>query len=162
MSALSLLLASAFVACSSTLVSCIMTDRQHISNVNETDSSSVVGTWSPLWSRWENIPTPAEDLRDVTLTLTEGWCEVRRGEKLIRRGTYSTDPTRSPKTIDVIFTESDVPELIDAPLRGIYEVNAEQLRICYGPEGGDRARSFSTPRGTGQYLGEYRRSDVTR
>ena len=65
-----------------------MTDRQHASNVNGTDASSVVGSWSPLWSRWEDIPTPPEDLRDVTLTFAEGRCEVRRGEKLIRRGTY--------------------------------------------------------------------------
>ncbi len=138
-----------------------MTDRQHASDVNGPDASSVVGTWSPLWSRWEDIPTPPEDLRDVTLTFAGGRCEVRRGGTLIRCGTYSTDPTRSTKTIDVCFTESDVPELIDAPMLGIYEVNAEQFRICYGAPGGDRAHSFSTEKGTGQYLGEYRRKDVT-
>ena len=97
----------------------------------------------------------------MTLTFVDGRCEVRRGEGLIRRGTYSTDPTRSPKTIDVCFTESDVPELIDVPLHGIYEVNPEQLRICYGSPGGSRARSFSAERRTGQYLAEYRRRDVT-
>ena len=137
-----------------------MTDRQHASNVNGPDASSVVGTWSPLRSRWEDIPTPPEDLRDVTLTFAEGRCEVHRSGKLIRRGTYSTDPTPSPKTIDVCFTESDVPELIDAPMLGIYEVNAGQLRICYGPPGGNRVRSFLAEKRTGQYLGEYRRKDV--
>ena len=72
----------------------------------------------------------------MTLTFRGGRCEVRRGEKLIRRGTHSTDPTRSPKTITVCFIESDVPELIGAPLQGIYEANAEKLRICYGPPAG--------------------------
>ncbi len=115
------------------------------------------GTWSPKWSTWEDQPTPVEDLRDVTLTFRDGRCEVRRGGTLIRRGTYSADPTRSPKTLDVCFTESDVPELIDAPLRGIYEVKGEQLRICYGPAGGDRAPTFAAEKGTGRYLGEYRR-----
>ena len=139
-----------------------MTDRQHASNLNGTDASSVVGAWSPLWSRWEDIPTPPEELRDVTLTFAKGSVQVCRGEKLVRLGTYSTDTRRSPKTIDVCFSESDVPELIDAPMLGIYEVNVEQLRICYGPPGGGRARSFSTEKGTGQYLGEYRRKDVTK
>ena len=96
----------------------------------------------------------------MTLTFAEGRCEVFRGEKLLRRGTYSTDPAQSPKTINVCFTESDVPELIDAPLLGIYEVNAEQLRICYGPAGGNRAGSFSAEKGNGQYLAEYRRRGV--
>ena len=137
-----------------------MPDQQHTSDANRVDASSVVGTWSPLWSRWEDIPTADEDLRDVTLTFAEGRCEVFRGEKLIRCGVYSTDPTQFPKTIDVCFTESDVPELIDAPMLGIYEVMAEKLRICYGPPGGDRAPSFSPEKGNGQYLVEFRRRDV--
>ncbi len=66
-----------------------MTDRQLGGNLNGPDTSSVVGTWSPLWSRWEDIPTLPEELSDVTLTFLEGRCEVRRGAKLIRRGTYS-------------------------------------------------------------------------
>ena len=96
----------------------------------------------------------------MTLTFTEGGCEVRRREKLIRSGTYSTDPSRSPRTIDVCFNDSDVPELIGAPMLGIYEVNAEQIRICYGPPGGDRPQAFSSEKGTGRYLGEYSRRDV--
>ena len=58
------------------------------------------GTWSPKWSTWEDQPTSAEDLRDVILTFRDGRCEVRRGGTLIRRGTYSADPTRSPKTLE--------------------------------------------------------------
>ena len=118
---------------------------------------SLEGSWSPQWSTWEDEPTPVEDLRDVTLTFENGLCEVRRSGTLIRRGTYSADSAQSPKTIDVCFTESDVPELINSPLCGIYERIGEQLRICYGPPGGHRAGSFSAEKGTGQYLGEYRR-----
>ena len=60
--------------------------------------------------------------------------------------------------IDVCFIESDVPELIDAPLRGIFELIGDELRICYGVPGGKRADSFSAEYGTEQYLGEYRRA----
>ena len=86
-----------------------------------------------------------------------GRCEVRRGQVLISSGTYATDPTRSPKVIDVCFSASDVPELAGATLRGLYEADAEKLRICYGLPGGYRANSFSASAGTGQYLAEYRR-----
>ena len=97
---------------------------------------------------------------DVTLIFVEGRCEVRRGGKVIRRGAYATDSSRSPKTIDVCFSESDVPELIDAPLLGIYEVDGDRLRICYGPPGGGRPPAFLIEKGAGRYLGEYRRRHV--
>jgi uncharacterized protein (TIGR03067 family) len=125
------------------------------------DAGSVAGVWSPLRSWWEDIPTPPEGLPDVTLIFAEGRCEVRRGGELIRWGAYATDSSRSPKTIDVCFSESDVPELIDAPLLGIYEVDGDRLRICYGPPGGGRPPSFLIERGTGRYLGQYRRRHVT-
>ena len=136
-----------------------MVDRQPDRSLNGNDTDSIVGTWSPQESTGDGMDTPKAELRDVTLTFSGGRCEVRRGETIIRLGRYATDQTQSPKTIDVCFTESDVPELIDAPLHGIYEVNMNQLRICYGPPGGYRARSFSAEKGTAQYLAEYRRCD---
>jgi uncharacterized protein (TIGR03067 family) len=122
---------------------------------------SFAGTWRPVWSTWEDVPTSVEDLRDVTLTFAAGRCEVRRGSELVRAGTYSIDPAVSPAEIEVCFLESDVPTLIGAPLRGIYRIDAGRLHVCYGPPGGDRALTFSADKGTGNYLAEYRRSDAT-
>ena len=124
---------------------------------HEAESGSIRGTWSPVWSMWEGISTSTDDLADVTLTVMKSWCEVRRGETLIRWGTCASDPTQSPRTLDVCFAESDVTELIGAALLGIYEVSEDRLRICYGPPGGKRAESFSSIPGSGQYLAEYER-----
>jgi uncharacterized protein (TIGR03067 family) len=134
-----------------------MADQKRDSPPERPNEDSIIGTWSPVWSRWENIPTPAEDVRDVTLTFAEGRCEVRRANKLIRSGTFSTDPAGSSATIDVCFDESDVPELTGAALRGIYELSGERLRVCYGPPGGARALTFSADKGSGNYVAEYRR-----
>ncbi len=134
-----------------------MTGRKKHSQASEALVDSIIGTWSPQWSIGDGEPTSAEDLREITLTFAAGRCEVRRGDNVVRLGTYTTDLTTSPRTLDVSFTESDVPELIDATLRGIYEISADRLRICYGPPGGVRARLFCGDRGTGQYLAEYRR-----
>lgn len=116
---------------------------------------SVRGTWIPIRSVGDGEPTSEKDLRDVTLTFIDGRCEVHRAGVLIRHGTYSVDTAKVPCELDVCFAESDVSELIGAPLRGIFEVDGDQLRICYGPPGGDRATSFSGEKGTGQYLAEY-------
>ena len=134
-----------------------MTNQEHL-QPERTPADPIEGSWSPLWSMGDGEPMPAEDLRDVKLTFADGRCEVHRAECLVRPGTYSVDRTRSPETIDVHFTDSDVPELIGAMLLGIYEVDAGRLRICYGPPGGHRARDFSAEQGTGQYVAEYCRS----
>lgn len=102
-------------------------------------------------------PTSQAELCNVTLTFAEGRCEVRRGHEMIRLGTFEHNDHARPKTIDVHFQQSDVPELIDATLRGIYEFREGRLRICYGPPDGHRADSFSGQKGTGQYLAEYKR-----
>ena len=100
--------------------------------------------------------TSDEDLRDVTLTFADRQCEVHRAGVLIRRGSYSVDSAKIPCELDVCFEQSDVRELIGARLQGIYEVDGDHLRICYGPPGGHRAKSFSGEKGTTQYLAEYR------
>ena len=135
-----------------------MTGQKQHSQGDVAIVDSIRGTWSPQWSIGDGEPTPDEDLRDITLTFVDRRCEVRRGESLIRLGTYTTDTTTSPPTLDVSFADSDVPELIDAPLRGIYEINVDRLRICYGPPGGPRAEAFTGDKGTEQYLAEYRRN----
>jgi len=125
---------------------------------HQTEGNSIVGTWVPIRSIGDGEPTSDEDLRDITLTFANGWCEVRRAGVLIRQGMYSVDSAKIPCELDVCFEQSDVPELIETPLKGIYQVDGDHLRICYGPPAGDRASSFSGEEGTGQYLAEYRAS----
>ncbi len=125
---------------------------------HQTAGSSIVGTWVPIHSIGDGEPTSDEDLRDVALTFANGRCEVRRAGVLIRQGMYSVDSGQVPCELDVCFEQSDVPELIERPLKGIYKVDGHHLRICYGPPAGDRANSFSGKKGTGQYLAKYRAS----
>lgn len=119
----------------------------------------IEGTWAPYRSRWENQETPEDELRDVTLTFAEGRCEVHRAGALLRHGTYTTDTSTTPHRIDVTFKESDVEELTDAALLGIYERAEDCLCICYGPPGGARPGEFWTEPKSGKYLGEYRLID---
>ena len=122
------------------------------------EGSSIIGTWVPIHSIGDGEQTSDDDLHGITLTFAGGRCEVCRAESLIRQGTYSVDTAKNPHELDVCFEQSDVPELIDATLKGIYQVARYHLRICYGPPGGNRASSFSGEKGTGQYLAKYRAS----
>ena len=132
-----------------------MSSSSHPNEDHRTDGS-IVGTWIPIRSVGDGEPTSDDDLRGVTLTFADGQCKVYRAGVLIRRGTVWVDAAKIPRELDVCFEQSDVPELIGAPLRGIYEVDGNALRICYGPPAGHRPGSFSGEKGTSQYLAEYR------
>ena len=123
---------------------------------HQAEDSSIVGTWVPIHSIGDGEPTSDEDRHGMTLTFANGRCEVHRGEVPIRQGTYRVDTAKTPHELDVWFEQSDVPELIDATLKGIYHVDRDHLQICYGPPGGNRASSFSGEQGTGQYLSKSR------
>ena len=125
---------------------------------HQAEDSSIVGTWVPIHSIGDGEPTSDEDLHGITLSFAGGRCEVRRAEFLIRQGTYRVDTAKIPCELDVFFEQSDVQELIGTTLKGIYQVDRDHLRICYGPPGGNRASSFSGEKGTGQYLAKYRAS----
>ena len=140
-----------------------MVDQKRESLPARPNEDSIIGTWSPVWSRWEDIPTPAEDVRDVTLTFAEGRCEVRRRGKahplwhlFDRSGRIIRDDRR------LLRRERRSRVERRRLCAGIYKLNAERLGVCYGPPGGDRAITFSADKGTGNYVAEYRHSDPTR
>ena len=92
------------------------------------DDSSIVGTWIPIHSIGDGEQTSDEDLHGITPAFARGRCEVRRGDILIRKGTYCADIAKNPHELDVCFEQSDVPELIDATLKGIYHVDPSKTR----------------------------------
>lgn len=106
------------------------------------------GTW-----RFETIETegqklPAEAVKDASLTL--------KGEKFSLKspegeyaGTFKIDATKTPKTIDVTFTEG--PEK-GKTSRGIYELDDTIYKVCIAPEGRPRPKLFAAEKGSGHVL----------
>ena len=70
------------------------------------------------------------------------------------RGTYTVDPSVTPKTIDVTFTEG--PEA-GKTSRGIYELDGDTYKVCVGLAGRDRPEEFASKPGSGHALQVLRR-----
>jgi uncharacterized protein (TIGR03067 family) len=60
--------------------------------------------------------------------------------------TYTIDPSKKPKTID-ISTEGKMERV-----EGIYEVKGDSLKICFGEPGTQRPDAFSAGDGTNRFL----------
>jgi uncharacterized protein (TIGR03067 family) len=62
---------------------------------------------------------------------------------------YKLDSGRKPKTIDWLAGGRNGPS---EPLLGIYELDGDILRICWGKKGQERPTEFKTATGAGDWL----------
>ena len=93
------------------------------------DAQEIIGDW---WVVDFHSPTETEDRgqRRKHTIVTEGtWSQQFQGD-VFEDFEYSLDPTKSPKHIDLMYTDSHGKRLT---IRGIYAIpDHERLKVCFG------------------------------
>jgi len=118
------------------------------------DLARLQGTWSLVAMESEG--------RSLDPGEFEGWCCVYEGDRLTlkagdevrRRGIVTLDPTRSSKAINT--WDLDGP-FEDQTVPGIYELDGDDLKLCFARPGQKRPTGFTTKSGTGFLLVVYKR-----
>lgn len=109
------------------------------------------GTWLPTAAELGEKPLDDATLKAIKLVVD--------GEKYtvgkVDRGTLKIDPAAKPKTMDIVGT--------DGPNKGktllaIYELDGDNLRICYDLSGKARPTEFKTKKGEKLFLATYKRA----
>jgi uncharacterized protein (TIGR03067 family) len=85
-------------------------------------------------------PTNVE-LQLTKLTVEGDKLTMETGSLTIK-ATFTVDPTKKPKTIDVFFNESK-----DNVMRGIYEQTGDVRKSCFAEPGKDRPDKFRKEKG---------------
>jgi uncharacterized protein (TIGR03067 family) len=94
--------------------------------------------------------------------------ELKRGPKLVigpdgyalqsptetRKGVMKFDPTKSPRTIDIIPSEGPNKGKV---MPGIYELTGDRFRYVFDPTGKQRPTEFRTTPGSGLMMYDNRR-----
>ena len=78
---------------------------------------------------------------------------VKKGKPIVEP-TFRTDPTVSPKTLDIIGTKKQKGEVI---LKAIYELKGNTFRYCYAIGDAERAKEFTSEPGSKSGISAYRR-----
>ena len=101
------------------------------------DKEQLQGSWRPVAA--EQGGKAQDDAKDHLLTFDGDTFTVKRGDRLLLKGTFTLDPSRSPKAIDL--TVLDGPQK-GKKVIGIYRhVLKERLEVCLTDPGSpDAAR----------------------
>jgi uncharacterized protein (TIGR03067 family) len=105
------------------------------------------GTWSFVSMEVQGVKTSDKDFKKYTVVLEGDQYTVSAGDKIAAQTTFRLDPTKKPKTIDLI----DIKNV--RVIRGIYSLEADKLTICdRGAEKGARPTEFATRPDSGLVL----------
>jgi uncharacterized protein (TIGR03067 family) len=119
------------------------------------DREKLQGDWKTESFLLNGAPLPKEkQFPDRLLTFKDETFSEVRGGKVAVRGTFTLDPSKSPKWLDATFLEGG-PK--GETVRGIYELNGDTLRVCVGTPETDRPTVFESKPDSGLRLIVYKR-----
>ena len=113
------------------------------------------GVWTFASSEAGGKKAPADDLKGLTVTFAGDKYTVKKGDEVIQVGTQKINPSKSPKTIDVTMTEGPSKGKV---MLGIYEIDADTLKVCFDPEGKTRPTEFKSPPGSKNFVNVHKRA----
>ncbi len=108
------------------------------------DLDRMQGDWVVVSMVRDGRKIPDEDARAHFRTVKGDQYTSFHSGKLLGKGTFTLDATRTPRTIDV-FPDGG-PK--DKPIKGIYEFNGETQKICLAGPDMERPTKFESTEGS--------------
>ena len=119
------------------------------SNDSSKDLEALQGTWRLVSGEIGGRKMTAEELKQAKLVFKGDRYTVRRGSSPTVTGTLKLNPTKNPKSIDIIDANGPYK---GKTLLGIYTLRGNELTECFSLPGGSRPAKFATEPGTSQFI----------
>jgi uncharacterized protein (TIGR03067 family) len=98
----------------------------------KSDKELIQGTWVPVSGEKNGKEIPKETLKG-NLTFTEGKFTMELNAGALRKGTYTIDPGKKPKELDLTWEGQEVDRA--GTLTGIYELKGTRLKLVFAERG---------------------------
>jgi uncharacterized protein (TIGR03067 family) len=109
------------------------------------DLDALQGVWRVVGGEMQGKVMPPEDIKNMEGQLTIKGSSIKwKSSKEEDDGSIAIDPSKSPKHIDI--TAKNLHG--GMPIKGIYELKGDDLKICFDPEAAERPTSFKTKEDT--------------
>ena len=111
------------------------------------------GTWSMVSGEEEGKEIQEETIKSARLVIKGTRHTVKVGDDTFV-GTHAVDPSKKPKAIHSKDTSG---RFKDKTILGIYEIEGDELKVCFAPPDKERPTEFTTKSGTGTILHVWKR-----
>lgn len=120
----------------------------------KTDMAQLQGRWSMVSGTADGYPIPANMLTNYSRVCHDDEITAMVGERLVIKAKITIDPSKKPKTIDY--------QVIDGPTKGrkhlgIYEVEGDTFKSCFGAPDAERPADFTSKPGDLRTSTEWKR-----
>ncbi len=109
------------------------------------------GEWKLLSATRDGKEMPQDMVKLFKMIVKDETFTITRDGKAVELGKLTLDPEKKPKEIDAVIADTKQKVL------GIYELNGDTYKLCYGPPGKGRPKEFAAKEGTGDTLSVWQR-----
>jgi uncharacterized protein (TIGR03067 family) len=121
----------------------------------------LAGAWAPVAVESAGMKADGADeaVKDLRYAFTkDGKFRLEKGNEVQLEGTYTVDPSKSPKRIDYTIERAAAEGWKGTTSLGIYELDGDTFRVCRTwPDNDARPTEFTGAKGTKQINSEFRR-----
>jgi uncharacterized protein (TIGR03067 family) len=122
--------------------------------VAKEDLAKLQGQWSMVSGSADGQPMPENMLKEMKRTCHGDEATTTMAGQVFLKAKISLNPSRTPKTIDYQMTGG----LTQGKKQlGIYEVNGDTFKSCFGKPGAERPADFTSKPGDGRTLSVWKR-----
>jgi len=119
-------------------------------------SNKLEGDWTCAYAVVDGKPMADSKVQLLRLALTDKRYTTQMGPETLFDSTYTIDPAKSPKQIEMVGTEG---AMRGKSALGIYELADDRLTICYTMPGNPRPTDFDSKPGSGAFLVTWKRAE---
>jgi uncharacterized protein (TIGR03067 family) len=118
------------------------------------DLAALQGKWVMVALEVDGKLVPEDKIKDTFLIIKDNTYTTEVKGKS-HETTFTLDPAKKPKAIDMVFTEGDKKDRV---LRGIYMIEGDTLKVCRGLQPDqERPTEFGTWPNTNLFLVTWKR-----
>ena len=118
------------------------------------DMEQLQGEWSMVSGSADGQPMPEQMLKQMKRVCKGDEATTTMGGQVYLKAKITIDPSKKPKTIDYQMTGGFTK---GTKQLGIYEVEGDTFRSCFGKPGAERPTDFTSKPGDGQTLSVWKR-----
>lgn len=118
------------------------------------DLAQLQGEWSMVSGSADGQPMPEQMLKQMKRICKGDETTTTMAGQLYFKAKITINPSKAPKTIDYDMTEGVTKGKLQL---GIYEVNGDTFKSCFGKPGAERPTDFTSKPGDGRTVSVWKR-----